>query len=108
MSSLPILRRRRERRIINRQHSENRLTHGLLVTGLALAILLAGLIISGAFAYASLTANLPSVDLLPALLEPPNGSLLQPTRIYDRTGEHLLIRAEGRRQPILAGAYLAD
>ena len=49
-----------------------------------------GLIIGGAFAYASLTANLPSIDLLPALLEPPDGSLLQPTRIYDRSGEHLL------------------
>src|SRR5688572_23830371 len=90
MSSLPILRRRRERRLTDRQHSENRLTRGFLSGGLALAILLAGLIIGGAFAYASLTADLPSIDLLPALFEPPNGSLLQPTRIYDRTGEHLL------------------
>lgn len=90
MSSLPILRRRREHRLNNRQQSENRLARNFVITGLVLAVLLAGLIIGGAFAYASLTAGLPSVDALPALLEPPNGSLLQPTRIYDRSGEHLL------------------
>ncbi len=90
MSSLPILRRRRERRLNDHHQSENRLSRGFLVGGLALALLLAGLIIGGTFAYASLTANLPSLDLLPALIEPPNGSLLQPTRIYDRSGEHLL------------------
>jgi membrane peptidoglycan carboxypeptidase len=90
MSSLPILRRRRERRLADRQRSDSRLTRGFLGTGLVLAIFLAGLIIGGAFAYASLTADLPAIDLLPALLEPPNGSLLQPTRIYDRSGEHLL------------------
>lgn len=90
MSSLPILRRRRERRLAERQRSESRLTRGFLGSGLVFAILLAGLIVAGAFAYASVTADLPSVDLLPALLDPPNGSLLQPTRIYDRSGEHLL------------------
>src|SRR5690349_17549642 len=90
MSSLPILRRRRERRLTERQRSEVRLTRGFLGAGLVLAILLAALIVGGAFAYASLTADLPSIDLLPALLEPPDGSLLQPTRIYDRSGEHLL------------------
>src|SRR5687767_2483067 len=90
MSSLPILRRRREQRLTDRQRSGSRLTRAFLGIGLAFAILLAGLIIGGAFTYASLTADLPSVELLPALFEPPNGSLLQPTRIYDRTGEHLL------------------
>src|SRR4051812_11428266 len=90
MSSLPILRRRRERRLAERQQSDSRLTRGFLGAGLVLAILLAVLIIAGAFAYASLTADLPAVDLLPALLEPPDGSMLQPTRIYDRSGEHLL------------------
>ena len=90
MSSLPILRRRRERRLNDRQKFENRLTRGFLFSGLILSTLVGGLIIGGAFAYASLTANLPSIDLLPALIEPPDGSLLQPTRIYDRSGEHLL------------------
>jgi membrane carboxypeptidase/penicillin-binding protein len=90
MSSLPILRRRRERRLNERRQSENRLTRGFLFSGLILSTLVGGLMIGGAFAYASLTANLPSIDLLRALIEPPDGSLLQPTRIYDRSGEHLL------------------
>ncbi|RPH62377.1 MAG: hypothetical protein EHM81_02370, partial [Chloroflexi bacterium] len=90
MSSLPILRRRRERRLAERQHKQGRLTRGFVLAGLLLSVFLGGLIIASAFAYASLTANLPALDLLPALLEPPNGPLLQPSRIYDRTGEHLL------------------
>lgn len=90
MSALPILRRRRERRLANRHLSEGRLTRGFFTSGMLLALFLAGSIIGGAFAYAYVTADLPPVELLPALLEPPNGSLLQPTRIYDRTGEHLL------------------
>ena len=44
-----------------------------------------------AWAYAEITNDLPSIDRLPALLEPPDGLFLQPTRLYDRTGEHLLL-----------------
>ena len=90
MSSLPILRRRRERRLNDRQQAENRFSRAFLISGLVLVILLAVTIIGGAFGYSALTVNLPSAELLPALLDAPNGSLLQPTRIYDRTGEHLL------------------
>ncbi len=43
-----------------------------------------------AFGYASITADLPPVGLLGQMLDPAAGSLLQPTRIYDRTGTHLL------------------
>jgi membrane peptidoglycan carboxypeptidase len=43
------------------------------------------------FAYADLTTDLPSLDLLPVLLDPVKGQLLQPTQLYDRTGEHLLL-----------------
>ncbi len=90
MSSLPILRRRRERRLNERQQTEGRASRAFLISGLVLVIALALAIIGGAFGYAALTANLPSAELLPALLDAPNGSLLQPTRIYDRTGKHLL------------------
>ncbi len=90
MSSLPILRRRRERRLSERQQSQNRLSRTFLFFGLALVVVMATTIIGGTFGYAALTANLPSADLLPAFFDAPDGSLLQPTRIYDRTGEHLL------------------
>jgi len=54
--------------------------------------MMVGLLIMGvAFGYAFITSNLPSIDLFPELLDPVNGSLLQPSRIYDRTGKHLLL-----------------
>ena len=61
-----------------------------LVIVLALVIALLGV----GVAYADLTANLPSLDLLPTLLDPVKGQLMQPTQIYDRTGEHLLLSLE--------------
>lgn len=44
--------------------------------------------------YGYLTRDLPSIEALPTLLEPPNGLLLQPSALYDRTGEHLLLRLD--------------
>lgn len=48
----------------------------------------------------SLTQGLPSLESLPALLDPPVGLLLQPTRLYDRSGEHLLLTLQN---PAAAG-----
>ncbi|MGE5221876.1 MAG: transglycosylase domain-containing protein [Omnitrophica WOR_2 bacterium] len=44
--------------------------------------------------YAQLASSLPSLDALPALLDAPGGLLLQPTRLYDRSGTHLLLALE--------------
>jgi membrane peptidoglycan carboxypeptidase len=44
-----------------------------------------------ALIYTSLSKNLPSIDTLPVLLEPPDGLLLEPTKLYDRSGEHVLL-----------------
>ena len=49
------------------------------------------LLLAGGLAYADVTHDLPSVAYLPILLNPPDGLLLQPTRVYDRTGKHLLL-----------------
>jgi membrane peptidoglycan carboxypeptidase len=59
---------------------------------LSLFVSLAGIVLG--YFYIDLTRDLPSVDALPNLLEPPNGLLLQPTRLYDRTGEHVLLSLE--------------
>lgn len=88
---MPVLRQRRKRRTIERQNSSSRFTRGIVALGLALAASVGLVIIAGAFVYASLTADLPSPELLPALLDPANGVLLQPTRLYDRTGQHILM-----------------
>lgn len=66
-------------------NSSTGLSFGTLISILAVIAAL-----GAAYVYASITAGLPSIERLPALLEPPNGLLSHPTRIYDRTGEHLL------------------
>ncbi len=89
-STLPILRSRRERRLEKQRASSNRLRGVLLSVGMLISLILGALIILGAFAYADITRDLPSVEILPSLFNPPNGLLLEPTRIYDRTGLQLL------------------
>jgi len=87
---LPILRARRERRLDKQRKSSGRARGALLSLGMVFSIFLAALILIGAFAYADVTRDLPSVEILPRLLNPPDGLMLEPTRIYDRTGLQLL------------------
>jgi membrane peptidoglycan carboxypeptidase len=76
-----------------RDRGVNRHRKGLLLglgcSGL-ISLLLAAVGITITLGYADLTSNLPSVDILPELLEPPDGLLMQPTRFYDRTGQQLI------------------
>jgi hypothetical protein len=44
--------------------------------------------------YLNLTRDLPSVELIPSLLDPPRGILLQPTTFYDRTGKYEIFKLE--------------
>lgn len=85
-----ILKRRRDRRAIARHSVESRTRRFSLGCGFTLSLILAALIFGVTLFYANLTADLPSIEILPGLLNPPDGSLLQPTRIYDRTGQHIL------------------
>lgn len=89
-STLPILRARRERRLARQRTREARTRNNLLSAGMMFSLLIAAFIVTTAFAYVSLTRDLPSIEVLPQLLSPPDGLLLQPTRIYDRTGQNLL------------------
>ena len=89
-STLPILRARRERRLAKQRSNESRRRNGLLSVGMLLSFLAAALIITIAFTYVNLTRDLPSAEILPTLLSPPDGLLFQPTRIYDRTRQHVL------------------
>ena len=85
-----IIRQRRKKR----QHAQRSLPRRILRFGLAVGILLGTMLmfamLASAWYYAQLTSNLPSVQLLPILLNPQDGQLLQPTRLYDRTGQQLL------------------
>jgi membrane peptidoglycan carboxypeptidase len=86
---------RRLKRAERRQHSPRavlvRFAAGC-TAALGLLLVLA-VFVTGAV-YADLTAHLPPIDALPALLSPQGGLLLEPTRIYDRTGQHLLYTLE--------------
>ncbi|MFO3797212.1 MAG: hypothetical protein ACK8QZ_08015, partial [Anaerolineales bacterium] len=55
-----------------------------LLGGLLLAFILAPLLLGSGLAWLYLTSDLPSIETLPILLDPQNGLLLQPTRLYDR------------------------
>jgi membrane peptidoglycan carboxypeptidase len=44
--------------------------------------------------YTALVRDLPSLDELPVLLDPPDGLLLQPTRLYDRSGQQVILALE--------------
>jgi len=87
----PILRSRRTRRLAKLRKGDDRSRGAILSVGMILSLLIAALILVTALTYADLTRDLPSVEILPRLLNPPDGLLLQPTRIYDRTGQNLLV-----------------
>ena len=89
-SPLPVLRARRARREASARKAGAHLRRLAVGIGAVLSVFLAALFLGVSLAWYSLTRDLPAPDTLPALLSPPNGALLQPTRIYDRSGEHLL------------------
>lgn len=80
-------RKTRERADHRLQQSSQRVGIGC---GFALSLLLIFLIFSFVLSYRSLTNDLPDITEIESLLNPRNGSLLQPTRIYDRSGERLI------------------
>jgi membrane peptidoglycan carboxypeptidase len=95
-------RRRRKTRWQNSLHQQARRAGWGI--GALIGLGLVSLVLAAVLAYASLTRDLPSPAMLSALLDPPGGLLLQPTRIYDRSGQHLLLSLdsglEGQRQVI--------
>jgi membrane carboxypeptidase/penicillin-binding protein len=86
---------RRNKRQTHLSHSlRRRLGRGGFGCGSVAVILLAVSLFMLGTAYANLTSGMPSVAQLPVLLDPIQGSLMQPTRLYDRTGEKLLLVLE--------------
>ncbi len=101
MPLLPaVIRQRRLRRAFARRNLAGRA--GLGVSLLVSLLFLAGAVWLAFFAV-DLTRDLPSPDQLPLLLDPPHGTLLQPTRLYDRSDRHLLLSLE---HPAAARRYL--
>lgn len=58
---------------------------GLVAVGLV-SISLVAMILFAGLSFARFSRDLPSIDLLPVLMDRESGELLQPTRVLDRTG----------------------
>lgn len=91
MSTNPILRLRHKRRTTARLQKQTRQNRGLVSLGSLLVLILGLLLLGSGYAYAAVITNLPSLDQLPTMMDPNSGSLLQPTRLYDRSGDHVLM-----------------
>jgi membrane peptidoglycan carboxypeptidase len=82
---------RQQRQMHARRNPNSRLGFGC-VTLLSLLAAVGAIAIT--LAYTNLSRGLPSLEALPALLNPPDGVLRQPTRIYDSSGKHVLLTLE--------------
>ncbi len=95
MPSVPhTLQLRRERTIREKNHLSNRLRPIGIGCGLLISLGIALSLIAFTIIYANLTQDLPAIEELSNLFEPTNGALVEPTRLYDRTGEHILLSLE--------------
>lgn len=79
---------RQRRRTREQRNPSGRIALGCS-TLISLLLALGGIFLT--LSYSDLSRDLPSVEALPTLLEPPDGILLQPTRLYDQNGEHVLL-----------------
>jgi penicillin-binding protein 1A len=86
-----------KRRTRNRKQKQN-FPYFLSRTGFILITLISLLfmvfISLAGFTYADLTTDLPSLENLTLMLNPDEGLLQQPTRIYDRSGQTVLLTLE--------------
>ncbi len=88
---LSILRIRRRRKIGDRESPYKTLVF------ICMAIFISSTIMGIAVAFLGfqiLTYNLPSLELLPKWIEPPGGLIFHPTRLFDRSGKHVLMTLE--------------
>jgi len=88
MPSVPHILKMRHRRWSSASRNPNQ--HFGLGCAALFTLSLAALLILIPILYIGIIQDLPSLETLPFLLEPPNGLLLHPTQIFDRSGEHVL------------------
>ncbi len=90
-----IVRQRRQRTQRAARSGQRRLRRASLAAITAASLGVAVIAITLALAYNTLTRGLPNPAALPALLNPADGLLNQPTIITDRTGEEILLTLGG-------------
>ena len=83
-----IISARQKQRNANRKRPQLWIGFGCALV-FSISLLIGGLSLSGA--YLLLSQEIPPTAILPDLLSPPAGILLEPTRLYDRSGKHTLL-----------------
>lgn len=86
--------RRRRRKLATTRSLNQRLVRLGLGCGAFLLLSVVFLLLGAGVTYASLVKDLPSTGLLAEMLDPDTGWLMQPTRLYDRSGQKLLMSLE--------------
>ncbi len=85
-----LIRRRHE----TQEKKKHRFRRGFVFFGKGLSLVISLVIIFtillGSFEYIRLTKDLPSLEQISQLLDPVTGTFLQPTQIYDRTGNTVI------------------
>lgn len=85
--SLLIIKNRKNRRSLPTLKQQQSFTNIGLVIIMVFLIILTGIPIIGGYLFIQLSQELPSTDWLPAYLDPQKGILLEPTTLYDQSGE---------------------
>ncbi len=89
-----LVNRRQHKQTDRQKGAPQRFERSVLGCGAVLSLVLVVAAVALGVLYASLTANLPSLSTLPVLLDAHTGLLLQPTRLYDRSGKYELYALE--------------
>jgi membrane peptidoglycan carboxypeptidase len=89
-SIITIIRQRNHRRKQTRSSAQQRSQRAVLAVGFILGAAVVLVVLAGTLTYSSLTRGLPPLEQVSLLLNPQDGELLQPTRFYDRSGQHLI------------------
>lgn len=91
MSASPQIIKSRHRRDKKARNSfSQHLSRFALIILTILCLIIAFSIIAISIVFANLSEELPSLQTFPILFEPASGQLNQPTRLFDRSGQHLI------------------
>jgi membrane carboxypeptidase/penicillin-binding protein len=91
MSAIPPIINSRHRRQERYQKSfSKRLSRIAFVVLIIFSLVVSAVIVSSSFLFAGVSNNLPSLETLPLTFEPEKDQLPDPTRLFDRSGEHLI------------------
>jgi hypothetical protein len=94
LQTLLIIKERNKRRSQPKIKKHQSLKNLSLMSIMIVLILVTFIPILGGFFFTQLTEDLPTVDWIPAYLDPENGILLNPTTLLDESGENEIYRLQ--------------